>query len=48
MGLVAVFIILTNDWYNEKQLTNEVYLSGMALIYFIFFGLNTPLYLALT
>ena len=48
MGLVAVFIILLSEWYQEKEIKNEIAVSMLSMIYFIFFSVNTLTYFALT
>lgn len=48
MGLVAILIILGIEWSEGKELKNDLSISMLAMIYFIFFSVNVITYFALT
>lgn len=47
-GLIGVLIILVAEWYQQKLIKNEKAVSMLAMIYFVFFAVNTLTYFALT
>lgn len=48
MGLLAVFVILYSEWNKGKLLSNETAVTVLAMVYFVFFAINTILYMGLT
>ena len=48
MGLVAILGILLSEWMMERPLKNDVSISILAMIYFVFFSINIMTYFALT
>ena len=48
MGLVAVWLILWLEWRQENELKNEVFVSILAMVYFVFFSVNVLTYFSLT
>jgi ATP-binding cassette, subfamily C (CFTR/MRP), member 4 len=48
MGLLAVFVILYSEWNKARLLSNEDAVTVLAMVYFVFFAINTILYMGLT
>ena len=48
MGLVAVWLILWLEWRQGNELKNEVFVSILAMVYFVFFSVNILTYFSLT
>jgi len=48
MGLIAILAILMAEWNQGKELKNEVVISILAMIYYVFFSVNVLTYYALT
>lgn len=47
MGLVTILVILLIEWNKGNLLENDKSVSMLALIYLIFFAMNTLVYFAL-
>ena len=47
-GLIAIFAILGIQWHRGEILKNDITVSLVAMVYMIFFAMNTLVYFALT
>ena len=48
MGLIVVLVILLAEWFQGRVLKNDVFVSMLAMIYFVFFSVNNLTFIGLT
>ena len=47
-GTLAILIIILSEWYRGEALKTEVVMSALAMVYVLFFQVNTTAYYGLT